>query len=960
MEPVELHWFWSPHDPAWAPRNAGTVVSSMRILGPLLFVILFAAPLRAADVDYVRDIKPLLEKHCYSCHSGLRQKSGLRVDHISFLHEGGDRGPAIAETAAESPLLQALDGTGDIEVMPLEAKPLPADEIAKIKAWLEAGAPAPNEPLPDDPTAHWSFQKPARPALPEASSSAWSEHPIDRFIAAGHQAQGLSAVEPAPKNLLLRRVYLDLIGLPPTPQELQDFLADESPDAYEKVVDRLLASPHYGERWGRHWMDVWRYSDWDGYAAEVRESQPHIWRWRDWIVESLNTDKPYDQMIVEMLAADELAPLDENAHRATGFLVRNWYKFNRNVWLDATVEHTAKGFLGITLNCARCHDHMYDPIPQTDYYQFRAFFEPHDVRTDRLPGQSDTTKQGLVRVFDAKADTPTYLFTRGNEATPEKDAPLAPGVPRALGGDELQISQVALPVSSYYPGFREFVQQESLETAVARLEQCETAMSTATTALAELRQRQTDQLASASVPAATPPAGNGAAVSATENAPPEAKPAEATDLIAELEKANRATALAEAELLASAAKTAAVRAAIAADRARFSKPPQADAAQLAREACRAEKIANIEQVKFAIIKAEQEVAEATAATDEGAKKRAEAAQGRLDAAKKDHEKHQATLGAIDENYTQLSDVYPATSTGRRTALARWIASKNNPLTARVAVNQMWMRHFGTPLVPTVFDFGLHGEEPTHPELLDWLALELMDGGWRMKAVHRLMVTSRAYRLNSSATHAANAARDPENRYLWHANPRRMEAEIVRDATLHVAGSLDAALGGAELDQNAGMNVARRSLYFRSSKEKKMTFLEMFDRANVTDCYRRSETVVPQQALAMVNSSLSLAQARQLATKLSAEVAPTAESERDAAFVARAFERILCRPATDAERDECLAFLAEQAARLAKPDALTAFTSGDANAVVPAADPPQRARESLVHVLFNHNDFLTVR
>ena len=211
------------------------------------------------------------------------------------------------------------------------------------------------------------------------------------------------------------------------------FVADPSDRAYEALVDRLLASPQYGERWGRHWMDVWRYSDWDGFGAEVRESQPHIWRWRDWIVESLNRDLPYDRMIVAMLAADETDPCDADSLRATGFLARNWYKFNRNVWLEDTVEHTAKAFLGITLNCAKCHDHKYDPIPQTDYYAFRAFFEPYTVRTDPVPGQPDTTKAGLVRVYDGQAATPTFVFERGDEKRPIKEKPLAPSVPLVLG-----------------------------------------------------------------------------------------------------------------------------------------------------------------------------------------------------------------------------------------------------------------------------------------------------------------------------------------------------------------------------------------------------------------------------------------------------------------------------------------------------------------------------------------------
>ncbi len=935
----------------------------MRPAGVILIVVLLAVTARAAEIDYVRDVKPIFAKHCYSCHSGLRQKANLRVDHVSFLRTGGDRGPALTASSSDSPLLQAVEGSGDIEQMPLEAKPLSAEQIATIKAWIDAGALAPDEPLPEDPVAHWSFQNPKRPPLPEVSNSDWSAHPIDRFVAAAHESKQLRPAARADKNLLLRRLYIDLIGLPPTSDELSEFLADNSGDAYEKVVDKLLASPHYGERWGRHWMDVWRYSDWDGYGAEVRESQPHIWRWRDWIIESLNADKPYDAMVVEMLAADEIAPLDAGAQRATGFLARNWYKFNRNVWLDNTVEHTAKAFLGVTLNCARCHDHMYDPILQTDYYQFRAFFEPHKVRTDRVPGEGDTNKDGLVRAFDAQAETPTFLFTRGNEASPAKDAPLAPGVPASLGGDKLEIAPISLPAEAYYPGLRGFVQQETLARAMADVEQAETSMSKANTALAELRKKQAELVAAKDAPkAADPPAGNGADAAtppAAENSATQPA-AEAVDLTAELTKAERTVGLAEGILLASAAKLVSVRATIAADRAKFATPPGEDTQSLAREASRAQQVANVEQSKLAVFKAEFELAEAAATSDEGMKKRVEAAQARLDAAKKTREKHQAELGRSGESYTHLSEVYPAASTGRRAALARWIASKNNPLTARVAINQIWMRHFGAPLVYSVFDFGLHGEKPSHPELLDWLAVELVDQNWQMKSIHRLIVTSRAYQMQSAGTDESNLARDPENRYLWHANPRRMEAEIVRDSTLRVAEGLDVAMGGPELDQNSGMKVARRSLYFRSSKEKKMTFLDMFDRANVTDCYRRSETVVPQQALAMVNSSLSLAQARRLAGILATDLKTEPTPEGEQAFIAAAFERILCRPATEEERSACLEFLGEQAARFAKPAELVAFTSGEENPVKPAADSHQRARENLIHVLLNHNDFLTVR
>ena len=262
-------------------------------------------------------------------------------------------------------------------------------------------------------------------------------HPLDAFLAAEHVKHGLTAARSGQGHPAAPR-DLDLIGLPPTREELHAFLADPSPDAYEKVVDRLLASPQYGERWGRHWMDVWRYSDWYGSRGinEIRYSQRHIWRWRDWIVESLNADKGYDRMVPEMLAGDELAPGDPDVLRATGFLGRNWYKFNRNVWLHETVEHTARRSWALTLNCCRCHDHKYDPIAQQDYYRFRAFFEPHDVRTDPLPGElADRERRHarpgaedrrVARSYDKQPDVKTFVFKRGDNRYPDENQLMRP------------------------------------------------------------------------------------------------------------------------------------------------------------------------------------------------------------------------------------------------------------------------------------------------------------------------------------------------------------------------------------------------------------------------------------------------------------------------------------------------------------------------------------------------------
>jgi hypothetical protein len=731
---------------------------------------------------------------------------------------------------------------------------------------------------------------------------------------------------------LIRRVYLDLTGLLPSPEEVRAFVADPSDRAYEALVDRLLSSPQYGERWARHWMDVWRYSDWDGWVNEVRESQPHIWRWRDWIVESLNRDAPYSEMVIAMLAADEAWPQSSDQVRATGFLVRNWYKYNRNVWLGSTVEHTSKAFLGITLNCAKCHDHKYDPIGQSEYYAFRAFFEPHQVRTDRLPGEPDTSKIGLVRVYDG-APPPTYLFQRGDEKQPLKDRALNPAVPQILEHEAKLgvIEPVALPAEAYYPGLKPFVRDE----------------------LIALSQREV-------------------LIKRAELIRDERLLAEARDQLA-ADKAVRMVARAKKGFVAAQAGQDALLARIAADDARFATPPRSDAAARARAAARLERKRNVFQAEEAALRSDIALAEAMAGArksprDRNAVKVEAEARVKLAEARKAVENARKALSENRGDYSPLTPVYAARSTGRRLALARWITNPRNPLASRVAINQIWMRHFGTPLCPTVFDFGQNGATPSLPELFDWLAVRLRGGGWRMKPIHRLIVTSAAYRMQSSGNGPSdsNRTRDPGNTYCWRMNPKRMEAEAVRDNVLSVAGTLDLTLGGPDLDPESGLKTPRRSLYFRHAKEKRVMFLRLFDSPNVASCYRRSESIVPQQALALANSTLCLEQARLLARKLALEVgcachlsAPD-QSGVNLAFVGAAFERVLGRAPTTEEQAACVEYLTTQRERLAQKSRLTPFPSGQPSSVAPAADPAQRAREDLVHVLLNHNDFVTIR
>jgi hypothetical protein len=777
------------------------------------------------------------------------------------------------------------------------------------------------------------FETVKRPIVPKVKNPGWVRNPIDAFLASEYQTRGLTPRPAAPKEVLLRRVYLDLIGLPPTREEVIAFQNDRTPDAYEKVVDRLLASPRYGERWGRHWMDVWRYSDWDGYGEEVRNGQRHLWRWRDWIIDSLNADKPYDRMIQEMLAGDELAPTDPKTVAATGFIVRNWYKFNRNEGMQKLIEGTSKAFLGLTLNCARCHDHKFDPLSQREYYAFRAFFETHDIRQDRVPGEANLDKDGLSLAFDATPNADTFLFLRGDERKPDKSAPIAPAVPAILGGAPIKIEPVNLPMEAYAPDRREFVRRETLKAADEARVQAGKLIETARAHLSKMTTQ---------------------AAAAAQGDTPAVRQARE-----ELQLAQLGSELADMRCLATDAILRTERLEDAGGKnSEEWKKAATETTGLQRSAALLEAKYNLLSAKIALSIAEGQPGVAFRKVEKidpaAAKTKVAEAEKALTAAEA-QAREPATV-----NYTpRAMKVYSQTSSGRRLALARWITDRSNPLAARVAINHLWLRHFGKPLAPNVFDFGANGHRPTHPALLDWLASEFMVRNWSMKAMHRLLVTSSAYRMDSVAD-GPSLAKDPDNVYLWRMNTRRMEAEVVRDSVLHIAGRLDLTMGGPDLDQNLGLTSKRRSVYFRHSMEKQVEFLATFDQVPPAECYERPESVMPQQALALANSELALAQGRVLAGTLSKLVVGQEPQSAGRSFVTLAYQQVLNRLPTRGEADECVKFLDEQAARLSDPKKLEAFTSGAPAPVPPSTDPVQRARESLVHVLLNHNDFVTIR
>ncbi len=756
-------------------------------------------------------------------------------------------------------------------------------------------------------TYRWQpFESVHRPEIPTPRDRTWRGNPIDAFLAVERENRGLRPRPEAPRATLLRRVTLDLNGLSPTPSEIRAFLADRSPDAYEHVVNRLLASPRYGEQWGRHWMDVWRYSDWAGWADgnQIRDSKPFIWRWRDWIVESLNVDKGYDRMAQEMLAADELCPEDPDSLRATGFLVRNFKLLSREQWLEDTLNHTSRAFLGLTMHCAKCHNHMYDPITQADYYHMRAIFEPHNVRTDRVPGQPDTTKDGLVRAFDAEPAASTYLFVRGDERNPDKTRAISPGVPGSLGAD-IQVTPVNLPAHAFMPDRRAFVVQETIAASAKAVSDAETLVRASRSArgaepaelILKLRINRARYKALL-------------AVLAVEDLEEAGK--KGTDEWARLargaEVSQRQQAVAEAEGSVASARTDAMAAQTTLQGLPLNtaKDAKAKAVSLATAAC---------------------------ATVDAAEKALEAARA-------------ATTALLTTQYTPRPlQTYPAQSTGRRLAFARWLTDPANPLTARVAVNHIWARHFGQGIVPSVSDFGRNGRAPTHPKLLDWLAAEFMSKNWRMKDLHRLIVTSRAYRMSSSSE-AVNEKIDPDDALLWRYPSRRMEAENVRDNILYASGHLDETRGGPEIDHTLDMTSLRRSIYLQTAAEKQSEFVQVFDGPSVTECYERRPTVMPQQALALANSELTRRESGLLAAELTRAV-----GSDDRFFTAEAFLRILARPATGAEIETCRQYLAVQVRTPGGP-------AGALPAPVDAAR--DRARRNLVLVLFNHNDFVTVR
>ncbi len=835
-----------------------------------LSVAVFALAATAAEPRFERDVKPIFAAKCEKCHSGEITKSGLDLRTAAAVKRGGDTGPSIVlGNSAKSLLFEQITSGA---MPPGKAAKLAPHEVAIIKAWIDGGAKADDAVTTDHsaiPT-HWAFRPPVRPAVPAAT------HPVDAFLLAKLTAKGLSFSPQAGRLALLRRVTVDLTGLPPTLAEQDAFLADESPAAYEKVVDRLLASPRYGERWGRHWLDVAGYADSEGIldADYVRTA---AWRYRDWVIRAFNTDMPYDRFLREQIAGDEysdywtnhrtakeLSPTAVDSLVATGFLrcasdtsrpdfasIKNAPGYYYQT-LDDTQTIVASALLGLTVQCAKCHTHKFDPIPQADYYRMQAVFMSGYRPSQWVP----------------------QVQRRLNEATAaqEKDA-------------AVHNAEIAKRVEALRKSMAEVRQQFAAKLFEDRLAKLPMAI------------REDVRVAANADPAKRTEVQKYLA----EKFAQELKPAEA-----------RLPAVLAEAYPEYAAKVKPIEATIATEEAK--------------------------KRTFAEIRAMYDLP--------GEPKTPVLRRG--DYTKPGPEVGPGVLSCIaaPKPFAWTPPAKDAPTSGRRKAFADWITQPGHPLTARVMVNRVWLHHFGEGLVRTPENFGLQGAKPTHPELLDWLACEFESNGWSLKKQHRLILTSAAYR-QASVAHPSRVEAamqlDPDNALLWRQRLRRVEAEVLRDSMLAVAGTLNEERFGPPVpvqrlatdevvtpDNPAGR---RRSVYLQVRRSQPVTLLQLFDQPRIeTNCTRRSVSTVASQALTLLNSDTLARQSEAFADRLLKEF----PSDVATAAVRLAFARLI-RPD---ERAKLNAFLADQTKRHA-----------------PATDAKRRALIDLCQMLLCANEFV---
>jgi mono/diheme cytochrome c family protein len=858
------------------------------------------APSAQAAEFFEARIRPVLADNCFSCHGPKKQRGGLRLDSAAGLRKGGESGSVVLPGHPEkSPLIQAVRHAGERKMPP--EKKLPPQAVADLSAWVRMGAPWPEsetaaqQPDPADAwKKHWAFQPVKLPTVPEMPGLPPDASPVDAFLEAKLRTKGLSLSPPADPRTLIRRVSFDLIGLPPTAEEVEAFVAEYTAKpqaAFAKVVDRLLASPHYGERWGRHWLDVARYADTKGYVFEEERRYAYSYTYRDYVIRAFNEDKAYDRFLLEQLAADRLGG-EPRTLAAMGFLtLGRRFLNNPHDVIDDRIDVVTRGLLGLTVQCARCHDHKYDPIPQKDYYSLYGVFAS-SVEPKELP------------LLGAPERTPAYVaFEKELQARERKYAAAALEQWRAAlarfrarAADYLLAAHEGKDVRPRPP-------QGPAELAPLMVKRWQMF-------LAETRKGHNPVLAPWHAFAALRPQ------EFTVKAPALAARFAAND------DPQRPISRPVARLFAGAppASLREVAARYGALFAEIDKRWQKaqPAAKFADE--HDEAVRQVLYVPGGPVHVPQE--EIFRYLDR-------AARNQLTALKRQIDQFRANSPAAPPRAMVLQDLpspmtprvllrgnpnnpgpavprqflavlsgekrRPFTDGSGRLELARAIASKDNPLTARVLVNRVWQHHFGQGLVRTPSDFGLRSEPPTHPELLDYLAWRFMEDGWSIKKLHRRILLSRAYQ-QSSADRAEGERLDPDNRLLWRMNRRRLDFEAMRDALLVASGALDRTAGGPAVDITKAPFTGRRTVYGFIDRQNLPGMFRTFDFASPdTSTAQRHATTVPQQALFLLNSPFVLEQARALVRQ--PDIAGAAEGE---SRVQKLYRRVYGR---EADREE---------------------------------------------------------
>lgn len=866
---------------------------------------------------FERHVRPVLVESCVKCHGPNKQEGSLRVDSREALLRGGDRGVAVTPSDPKQSLLLTAVRQSDDLAMPPDSK-LTDAQIAALERWVELGAPWPDPtPLavaaPDPARTHWAFQPVRDPPVPaDPFANEPGGNPIDAFVRSRLAAEGLSPSPRADRRTLIRRATFDLTGLPPTPEEVEAFVNDDDPQAYERLIDRLLESPHYGEHWGRYWLDVARYSDAKGYVyAREHRFWVHAWSYRDWVVKALNDDMPYDRFLLLQLAADQAAPNEPEHLAAMGFLTlgRRFLGVTHDI-IDDRIDVVTRGAMGLTVACARCHDHKYDPIPTRDYYSLYGVFQ--NCAEQLVPVAKPDKEDDDYRAFEAELHKrqqrlATTLAQRRAETAARVRARLTEYLmaQRELhkypeeGFDQILEKDDLLP--AFVRRWRSFLARAESERnpifipwfAYAPLKDDEFASRTAevTAALAKL------------------PAGAVHPWVAEKFMQPPQSPQEVAqrygELFAEVDRQWQATLQAAAEKQ--------LPPPTALDDANAESLRQVLYGPAAPCEVPDESIVNIEfyfdsntcnelwklqgDVDRWLIDTPQAPAHAVILVDRTPTTPAYVfKRGRP-----------SNLGEIaPRQFLQLlagPERKPFEHGSGRLELAQAIIDPSNPLTARVAVNRVWMHHFGAGLVTTPSDFGVRSTPPSHPDLLDWLTRRFIEDGWRLKPLHRRIMLSETYQQASvypqapgnggQTTGTGEPARrdphlvDPENRLLWRMNQRKLTFEELRDAMFAVTGELDLSLGGKPADLFSN-SFRRRTLYGLIDRQFLPSTLRVFDFAN-PDLHipQRSDTTVPQQALFFLNHELPLNRAQALAACVPADLPP---EERVQQMYRRVFQR----------------------------------------------------------------------